>query len=159
MGLDLFFLTEKRDASGRWTRAEPLVPDPWSDEDKERPKPAPGMIRDEVYVSRNKVLLPVLRGFDGFYAPPLSPRPGLPIDVSEETSLECEYAEAEGDFCCGWLTLAELEAYPWTTTIVERFQSPRPMSEECRQFYYEALPALRTFGDPHDVRVIMMGNV
>lgn len=50
-----------------------------------------------------------------------------------------------GDHSHGWVTLAELEAYPW---------ADNPMPESVAWFARDILPWLRTLGAPEDVRMV-----
>lgn len=143
--------------------------------------------------------------------PVIVPPRGLPDGIAEASSLDDEDMQGDwlGDHSYSWLTLAELEAYPWETTlhrgrgvvsraVFERWDGVheifphsggisgphiktvtaaewRQMSDDkkddgtrwyiqieweetaaeaCQPFVTEALPWLRQFGAPADVRIV-----
>ncbi len=133
MGCDIHLAVEVR-RDGQWHRALPPehVRSPWLVEyAAENPDNAWAVEHARVvwYDSRNYNVFAVLANVrnDGFIKPIAEPR-GLPDDMSDEVArLDGEHPAHDygshdvslGDHSQSWLTLAELQAYPWDGEATE----------------------------------------
>lgn len=133
MGTDIHLAVERRNSSGQWERVLPPADykqSAWVEEyHAEKGIPFDEYDRKQWYNDRNYRLFAILaniRNGYGFAGVPIwkaiqpiaKPR-GLPLDMSPEVqklASDDEYNENDislGDHSFSWLTLAELQAYPW----------------------------------------------
>lgn len=127
MGCDIHLAVEVR-RNGAWQR-EAIVPepfrDPWFVKSAEE---APGSFytkwaERQWYHDRNYEVFAILAGVrNSGYITPISEPRGLPLDMADATArMYHEHPEYDtdgddidlGDHSQSWLTLAELQAYPW----------------------------------------------
>ena len=112
----------------------------------------------EALDERNYLLFGVLAGVRCFEVTPIAPRRGLPDGMTSEWDQpDDDDAAWLGEHSYSWVTLRELEAYPWDGLrwhVQEgAVQEWRHWWEGVQQFIDEALPWLRTLGEPDDVRL------
>ena len=101
----------------------------------------------EFYHNRNYYVFAVLadvRNYEDFR--PISQPRGLPEDVSDAVRHLANDTDDDGDIWLGdhsfsWLTLTELQAYPWDT-------------ESAGDFVERFIPELAKIGAPEDVRIV-----
>ncbi|OZC02470.1 hypothetical protein BSZ36_05440 [Rubricoccus marinus] len=131
VGTDLYTFAERRRSARQWGRAEPLVPNPFR-EDEEwmaivQQTPGweanyPALVRETIYDGRNRDLYDalafgVVAGGQYLIEPVAQPR-GLPDDVTNETRAEAEYQRNDA-FGWSWLMVHEIEAYDWDREVIE----------------------------------------
>lgn len=128
MGCDIHLAVEVRER-GKWRRVLPPEParDPWLVEQAEKHSDSWYGTRAAVdwYSDRNYRVFAVLANVrnSGEITPISEPR-GLPDDMSQEVAALIAPDEDSNDVSLGehsqsWLTLAELQAYPWEGEAVE----------------------------------------
>ena len=147
MGCDIHLAVEVR-TDGRWQRVlpPPEARDPWYVEEAALGKTwAIALVDKTWYSDRNYELFSILAGVRGNQEPIDEPR-GLPGDMSPEVAALQGYMPDDislGDHSHSWLTLAELQAYPW------------PFRTRHDAFCTRVLPALAKLGAaPQDVRIV-----
>lgn len=105
------------------------------------------------YSKRNYLLFGLLAGVRaGNFQPPIPPR-GLPEDASPTVRLQ--YQDDRDAHTPSWLTLAELQAFPWDDPLPSGLQAwDATFKEACPDFFRGPLKQLPRLGAPEDVRVV-----
>lgn len=170
MGCDIHLMAQRKTESG-WETAEcPRdVADEWIREQHEK-RPD-----DEWYAARIKhawfndryyalfaALAGVRNGFGFAGIPthqplvPISEPRGLPDDLLAVAADDHELPDGYwlGDHSHSWLTLREVLDYDWDRELVWPDGSTTPLRECVGDFLTRTVPALRSVGEPDDVRIV-----
>lgn len=128
MGVDIDMFAERRRSAQGWERAEPMVPNPFREDEVwmkvVRRNPGweeryPALVREPIYNSRNRhlyhaLVLGVSAGRQPLVEPVAPPR-GIPDDVTTE-SRAWNHPDA---YCRSWLLVREIEEYDWDQEVIE----------------------------------------
>lgn len=115
---------------------------------------------------RNYFLFGVLAGLRNYDVTPIAEPRDLPPDLSFDPQSWDEHVDDDGDWdedddrwlgehSFSWVTLRELDEYPWETAIKadgweDAFRDGSPMTF----FLRDVMPWLRSLGPPDDVRLV-----
>lgn len=152
MGCDIHIQIEKR-VDGKWERV------PWVDPFKRKYPETYGVLdgaleMPEAFENRNYdlfgVLADVRNGTWGEEQPPIAQPRGWPDDMAERQLCDGE-PEWLGDHSFSWVSLRELQDYPWDEPVKKRGWTRRA---DVRNWPDVILPLLASIGAPDDVRLV-----